>query len=185
MEHNVGIKTKRIVQHYQWFHVDGSRCHTPHDQCGEEHLDPVMVWEDESENLVVTTGRNALLDNTFNSPASATTWYCGLVNNAGFTAYAAADTLASHSGWAEAAQYTGNRPAWTKNGAASAGAMSNSSSKASFAVNDTVTIRGAFLASVATGTSGTLYGVGDFSSARSVESGDTLTLQADLSVAAA
>lgn len=33
--------------------------------------------------------------------------------------------------------------------------------------------------------SGTLYGVGDFSSARSVESGDTLTLQADLSVEAA
>lgn len=184
MEHNVGIKTKRIAQHYQWFHVDGSRCRTPHDTCGEAHLDPVMVWEDESENLVVTTGRNALLDNTFSAPAAAATWYCGLVNDAGFTAYAAADTLASHAGWAESNDYTGNRPAWTKNGAASAGAMSNSSSKASFAIDATVTIRGAFLANAASGTTGTLYGAGDFSSARAVESGDTVSLQCDLSVTA-
>jgi hypothetical protein len=178
------LKTVRTARCYHWFHLDGSRCHTPHDLCTEEHLAPVLAWEDVSEKLVMTIGRNELLDGVFNEAPAGFSWYCGLVNNASFTAYAAGDTLASHAGWLEGTPYAGNRPAWTKNGAASSGAMSNSSSKASYSINATLTVRGAFLASVNTGTSGILYGAGDFSGTRDVESGDTLTLQVDLSVTA-
>lgn len=78
-----------------------------------------------------------------------------------------------------------NRPAWTKNGSPAAGAMSNSSSKASFSVNATARIFGAFLTSSNTvgGTTGTLYGGGLFTVSRQLFSGDTLNVQVDLSVA--
>lgn len=198
------VKTVRTVQCFHHYHTDGTRCTKPHktrslftrilkpiasffgrmkDVCVEAHLPPVLVWTDVSENLVMTAGLNELLDGVFNEAPAAFTWFCGLVDNAGFSAYAAGDTLASHAGWTELTAYTGNRKAWTKNGAAAAGAMSNSSSKASFAINDTKTVRGAFLTVAETGTSGVLYGAGDFTATRSVVSGDTLTLQVDLSAA--
>jgi len=185
----MGMRVHRIFTCWQWFHRDGSRCHTPHDQCNREHLPPVLGWKDESDNLVVTLGLNALLDNTFNAAAGSVNWYVGLVDNSGFSAYAAGNTMASHSGWAESVVYSNaTRPAWTKNGAASGGAMSNSSSKASFTINNTATIRGSFLTSdnVKSGTDGTLFGAADFTGGnRSVVSGDTLNGQIDLSVTAA
>jgi hypothetical protein len=144
-----------------------------------------LAWEDVSENLVMTAGLNELLDGVFNEAPAAFTWFCFLVDNAGFSAYPAGDTMASHAGWTELTAYTGNRKAWTKNAGASGGAMSNSSSKASFAINDTKTVRGAGLCVPETGTTGVLYGAGDFSGTRAVVSGDTLTLQVDLSAAAA
>lgn len=80
------------------------------------------------------------------------------------------------------------RPDWTKNGAASSGAMSNSSSKAVFNINATSRVFGAFLSNDDTkgGTSGVLYGGGLFTAgSRAVQSGDTLNVQADLSATAA
>lgn len=189
MEHNVSHgfspvpKVRRILEHYRHYHTDdGSRCTTPHDLCTREHT-AVLVGRDVSDNLVVTAGLNALIGNTFNQVAASVNWYCGLVSNSSFTGYAASDTLASHAGWQEANPYSGNRPAWTKNGAPSNGSMSNSSNKASYSINASATIRGAFLASATSGTTGTLYGAGDFSESRTVSSGDTLALQIDVSAA--
>lgn len=179
------IRTQRKLWHYRWFHADGSRCHTPHDECKLIHLPPVLAGYDESENLVMTAGLDELLDGVFNEAPAAFTWYCLLVQDDNFSAYAAGDTLASHAGWEECTAYTGNRKAWTKNAASSGGAMSNSSSKASFAINGTKTVQGAGLCVPETGTSGVLYGAGDFASPRDVISGDTLALQVDLSAAAA
>ena len=148
--------------------------------------DGKLKWKEEFDNLVTTEGLNALLNNSFNAAAGSVAWYVGLVTGPGSgTTFAAGDTLASHAGWTEANPYSGNRPAWTKNGAASGGAMSNSSSKASFAITGSATIAGAFLASVNTGTTGILYGEGDFSADRSVINGDTLNVQVDLSASAA
>ena len=145
-----------------------------------------LKWKEEFDNLVTTEGLNALLNNSFNAAAGSVAWYVGLVTGPGSgTTFAAGDTLASHGGWTEANPYSGNRPAWTKNGAASGGAMSNSSSKASFAITGSATIAGAFLASVNTGTTGILYGEGDFSADRSVINGDTLNVQVDLNAASA
>lgn len=141
-----------------------------------------LRWYDDFTNLVVTLGRNALLDNTFNAVAGSVNWYVGLKDTG---TVAAGDTMGSHSGWAELENYSeANRPAWTKNGAASAGAMSNSSSKASFSINGTDDVYGAFLSSNNTkgGTTGTLFGAGDFAAPRSVISGDTLNVQVDLSI---
>ena len=144
-----------------------------------------LKWREEVFNTMMTEGLNNLLDTCLGGTAEESAWYVGLVDNAGFSAYAAANTLASHAGWTEivpGTAYTGNRQVWTKNGVASAGAMSNSSSKAVFPILQTKTIRGAFLCSSATGTTGKLYGAVDFSAARAVENGDTLNVQVDPSI---
>lgn len=142
-----------------------------------------LKWVEEFFNLVTTAGLNALLDNTFNAAAGSVAWYVGLVTGPGSgTTYAAADTLASHAGWTENTDYTGNRQAWTKNGAASSGSMSNSSSKAVFPITGPATIAGAFLCSAASGTSGTLFGEGDFTADRAVVSGDTINVTVTLTV---
>jgi hypothetical protein len=218
--------------------------------------DGSLRWSEQFENLVVTTGLNALLGNTFDAAAGSVLWYVGLIGagtgtvaitsgaaaitgtstdfqatdvgsdliivgagaagadlittvlsrssttaavanaNASATVTGAsyaleprpADTMASKS-FNETTPYSdANRPAWTKNGAPSGGAMSNSSSKAAFTINATGRVFGAFLSSSNTkgGTTGTLYGGGLFSTgSRSVLNGDTLNVQVDLSATAA
>ena len=121
--------------------------------------------------IVVTVGRNALLDLTF-----ASGWCVGLVDSAGFTAYSTADTMSSHAGWSESQVYTeAIRPTYSP-AAAAAGSATNTTAKAVFTINATVTIRGAFLTSspVKGGTAGTLYGIGDFAVPRSVMIGNVL-----------
>lgn len=141
-----------------------------------------LKWREEYDNLIVTLGRNALLDNTFNAAASSVLWYVGLKDTG---TPAAGDIMTSHGTWVEIAPYSNaTRPAWTKNGAASGGAMSNSSSKAVFNINATDDVYGGFLCSDNTksGTAGTLFGAGDFGAPRSVVDTDTLNVQVDLSV---
>lgn len=81
-----------------------------------------------------------------------------------------------------------NRPTWTPNGASSGGAMSNSSAKASFSINATGRVFGAFMVNNNTkgGTTGTLYGGGLFTTgSRAVLSTDTVNVQVDLSAVSA
>ena len=99
-----------------------------------------------------TAGLNALLDNTFGSGC-----YVGLIRDDGYTDLGASgDTLASHANWQEGDEYTGNRPAFTTAPAAS-GSITNSASVASFAIDDTETMKGFFVCTAASGTSGTLH----------------------------
>lgn len=141
----------------------------------------ILKWEDEGKNLVVTEGLNSLLNTHFNGLTQDTTWFIGLKNTG---TPVAGDTLASHSSWAENSNYTGNRKAFTLNGASTAGSITNSSSPAEFAINaDTQTIAGGFLASVDTGTTGTLFNVKDFTGGdKPADNGDTLRVTLTISV---
>lgn len=141
-----------------------------------------LKWTDFFQNTVVTEGLNTLLARTFNAVPGDVNWYVflkGLVGGINAT-----DTMASKGTWTELTPYSGNRPAWTKNGAPSGGAMSNSSSKAVFTINASATVTGAGLTSANTGTAGLLFGLGDFSQSRAVISGDSLNVQVDPSVTA-
>ena len=135
-------------------------------------------WTWEFDNLVTTEGLNKYLDATLKTGLASPAWYVLLVK-ASTTGYAAGDTLASHGGWTEAVpgtDYTGDRQAFTP-GTISGGSVDNSASKAVFPILETLTIKGAGLASAATGTSGTLLGVGAFTGGdRSVVLGDTLNV---------
>lgn len=137
-----------------------------------------IKWTETKKNLITTEGLNHILNTQFTGSTAVNPWYIGLK---GSGTPAAADTLASHGTWSEETGYTGNRKEWTE-GSASAGSMTNASS-VDFSINGTATIAGAFLGSASSGTSGTLYGVVDFGSARSVLSGDTLQVTVTVTAA--
>ena len=141
-------------------------------------------WREINKNLVTTEGLNHVLSIVLDGGTQITTWYVGL---AGAGTKAAADTMSSHSGWAVVADYSESVRQTLTLGTASAGSIDNSACKATFSINGTATVAGAFITSNNTksGTTGTLYGVVDFSASRSVVSGDTLTVTVTLTAASA
>ena len=139
--------------------------------------DGKIVWVDEGPNLIVTTGRNKLLDETLAGSTYTAAWYMGLIDNAGFTAIAAANTMASHAGWAEADEYDEATREALSFAAASAGSKATSAA-ASFTISATVVINGVFIASSSTKNEAAsiLFAAKSFSATRSVVDGDTLNV---------
>ena len=136
-------------------------------------------WVDIAPNLVVNTGLQDMNTKFFSGSAYTAAWYVGLVNGtSASTTFSGGDTLATHAGWTENTSYGGNRKAATFGAAtlADPSNINNSTSTASFTMNATATIAGAFLTNVATGSTGLLFSESDFQSPgdRSVVSGDVL-----------
>jgi len=146
--------------------------------------DGSVRWKDEIHNLVVNVGLDHLLDVTLSGATQITTWYVGLTDDS--PTIAAADTMSSHAGWAVATGYSeAVRQTWTDAGVSSQ-SVTNSASKATFSINATDTIGGAFLTSDNTksGTTGTLYAVGAFSGGnKAVVNTDTLEVTATFTMA--
>lgn len=133
--------------------------------------DGELKWFDQAHNLITNEGLDHVLDTVLHGGTAVSPWYVGLK---GTGTIAAGDTLASHAGWTENTAYTGNRQEYVE-AAASSQSVTNSANKASFDItSDGQTIAGAFLASAASGTSGTLLCAADFASSKSVDNGDTL-----------
>jgi len=145
-----------------------------------------LKWSDEFDNLITTEGLNDNLDKYLKGSAYTAGWYVGLTD--GTPTVAAGDTMSSHAGWTEIVAYTEATREVLTLGTVSAGSVNNSASKASYAINGTTTIGGAFICSVSTksGTTGTLYGVGAFSGGdRAMSSGDTLNVTVTATAASA
>ncbi len=140
-------------------------------------VDGTKLWQEkiEAKNLVPTAGLNSVLSVYFNSGTQITTWYMGLINNAGFASIAAGDTSASHAGWSESTDYTEAVRQTIAFGAAAGGSISSSAS-CSFTMNATVTIKGAFVISNSTkgGSTGTLFAAAAFTNTQSMTSGQVL-----------
>jgi len=149
--------------------------------------DGKLKWREVIANVVATVGKNLMLDTAFAGAAYTVTGpYMGLISSTSYTAVAAGDTMASHSGWLEAGgtnapTYTGNRKTavWS---AATAGGKALSAAL-SFAITSTGTVKGAFLnfgiGAVATkdDTNGVLWSAGTFSTGdKAVVNGDTLNV---------
>lgn len=134
--------------------------------------DGELKWVDEFKNLVTTVGKTDLIDKYFKGATYTAAWFLGLK---GTGAAAVGDTLASHAGWAEVTPYTGNRPPITF-GTTAGGSNTATAVSYSITLAGPTTVAGAFVSSVNTGTSGTLYSAGDFSVSRSVIAGDTLNV---------
>lgn len=146
-----------------------------------------LKWVAETENLVVNVGLQYAAGVALTSTTQITAWYIGLYGAAASNTPAATDTLAVHAGWTEINPYAGNRPAATFAAATNANpsVVTNTASPASFSINATATVGGAFLCSAASGTTGTLFSAADFQSPgdRSVASGDTLNVTYQFSLA--
>ena len=149
-----------------------------------------LKWAVESKNLVVNVGLKYMAGSALAAEAQITTWYLGLYGAGASNTPAAGDTASSHAGWTEITPYSNaTRPAATFAAATTANpsVVTNSASPASFSINATATVGGAFLISNNTkgGTTGTLFSAADFQSPgdRSVVSGDTLNVTYTFSLA--
>lgn len=144
-----------------------------------------LKWTEEFDNIVVTAGLNDLLDKTFKGSGYTAAWYVGLTD--GTPTFNAADTMASHAGWAEVTAYDEAARQDLTLGTVSSGSVSNTASKATFTISGTTTVGGAFVTSVSTksGTTGVLYGGGAFAADRSVVDDDVISVTVTLSAAAA
>jgi hypothetical protein len=150
-----------------------------------------LKWQVESKNLVVNAGLAYMAGSALTSVTQITSWYLGLVTGpASGTTFAAGDTMSSHAGWTEAVPYSNaTRVAATFVTATTANpsVATNSASPASFSINATATVAGAFLTSgsAKSGTTGTLFSAADFGGAgdRNVVSGDTLSVTYTFSLA--
>lgn len=142
-----------------------------------------LKWESESHNLVVNVGLQDMNTQYFKGASYTAAWYIGVYGAAASNNPAAGDTAASHAGWTEVTTYSNaTRPAATFGTATTANpsVISNSASPASFNINGTATIGGAFLISNSTkgGTTGILFSAADFQTPgdRAVANGDTLNV---------
>ena len=157
-------------------------------QCHDK--DGNLKWEDSAPNLVVNGGLQDMNAKYFTGSSYTAAWYLGLYGAAASNNPAAGDTMSSHAGWTEVTDYSqSTRPVCTFGTPTTANpsVATNSASPATFSINATTTVGGAFLTSNNTkgGTTGTLYSAADFSSPgdRSVVSGDTLSVTYTLSLA--
>ena len=150
--------------------------------------DGKVKWTDTFHNLVMNVGVQDMNTQYFKGSAYTASPFLGLVTGpASGTTYAAADTLASHAGWTENTAYTGSRKAVTFGTATTANpsVITNSASPSTFSMTGSATIAGAFLCTVASGTSGILFSAGDFSAGdKVVASGDTLNVTYTFSLTA-
>ncbi len=147
-----------------------------------------LKWEVKQPNLVVNEGLDDMNTKYFSGSGYTAAWYLGLISGTAPT-IAASDTLASHGGWTEVpvtTGYSGNRKAVTFGGATTADPSVIAGGSVQFAMLNTYTVSGAFLCSVASGTSGVLFSASQFEAPgdRSVVSGDTLNVTYTFELAA-
>ena len=157
-------------------------------QCFDK--DGNLKWEDTSHNLVVNEGLKDMNDKYFSGSAYTAAWYLGLITGpSSGTTFAAGDTLASHAGWTEFTNYSGNRKAITFGAATTAdpSVITNPSAVQFTVTGAGGTVAGAFLSSVATGTAGILFSESDFQAPgdRIVAAGDVLNATYTFSLDAA
>lgn len=138
----------------------------------------LVVARKSIKNLVPDAAINSIFNTNFNAATQTALWYMMLIDNAGFSAISAADTMTSHSGWVENQQYSqATRPAWGQGSAASK-VITNASS-VTFSMNATASIKGAAIVSgnVKGATTGLLWSAGSFASGvQSLTSGQDLKL---------
>lgn len=148
-----------------------------------------LKWEDTFDNLVLTAGKNDMLDKYLAGSAYTAALYLGLIAATSYSAIAAGDTMASHAGWLEAggatapgySQTTRRAAAWA---AASAGAKALSAAL-TFNFTSGGTVKGCFLATNSTkdGTAGICFSAGLFSGGdKVVASGESIDVSYSLSL---
>ena len=149
-----------------------------------------LKWEAQSKNLVVNVGLQYMAGSALTSVTQITTWYLGLYGAGASNTPAAGDTMSSHAGWTEVVAYSNaTRVAATFATATTANpsVVTNSAAPATFNINGTTTVGGAFLTSgsAKSGTTGTLFSAADFGAPgdRSVVSSDTLSVTYTFSLA--
>jgi hypothetical protein len=142
--------------------------------------DGFVKWTEDIHNVVCTVGKNATLDSILGNSSQGAV----VMGLKGTGTAVAADTMTNHSTWVEvggtnAPQYTGNRPSPSFS-VATAGSKTTSAAVTFTMSGTSGTVAGCFIniggSATKDTTSGILFSAGDFSSSKSVVSGDTIAV---------
>lgn len=147
-----------------------------HFQCVDK--DGNVKWEETTHNTVVDEGLQNMNTQYFKGSSYTAAFYLGLITGPGPSSFSALDTLGSHT-WTEFTNYSGSRPAVTFGSATNASPSVIASTTVAFTISSTGgVVAGAFLCTVASGTSGVLFSEADFQAPgdRTVVNGDTLNV---------
>jgi len=149
-----------------------------------------LKWEEEFPNLVVAVGKQLMLDTLLRTSGTYTTVgpFLGLINNS--TTFAAADTMTSKT-WTELTTYTVGGSAVrgtavfaasSSSGTTPSNVTTSTATAITYTMTGSATVYGCFLVtgtgavSTISSTAGVLYSEGNFSTAKTVTSGDTVTV---------
>jgi hypothetical protein len=149
-----------------------------------------LKWNEEFPNLVVAVGKQLMLDTLLRTSGTYTTIgpFLGLINNS--TTFAAADTMTSKT-WTELTTYTvggsGVRgtavfAAASSSGTTPSNITTSTATAITYTMTGSATVYGCFLVtgsgavSTLSSTAGTLYSEGNFATAKTVTSGDTVSV---------
>ena len=149
-----------------------------------------LKWNEEFPNLVVAVGKQLMLDTLLRTSGTYTTVgpFLGLINNS--TTFAAADTMTSKS-WTELTTYTVGGSAVrgtavfaasTSSGSTPSNVTTSTATAITYTMTGSATVYGCFLVtgsgavSTLSSTAGTLYSEGNFGTAKTVTSGDTVSV---------
>lgn len=149
-----------------------------------------LKWEEEFPNLVVAVGKELMLNTLLRTSGTYTTVgpFLGLINNS--TSFAAADTMTSKT-WTELTTYTVGGSAVrgtavfaaaSSSGTTPSNVTTSTATAITYTMTGSATVYGCFLVtgtgavSTISSTAGVLYSEGNFSTAKTVTSGDTVTV---------
>lgn len=149
-----------------------------------------LKWEEEFPNLVVAVGKQLMLDTLLRTSGTYTTVgpFLGLIDNS--TTFAAADTMTSKT-WTELTTYTVGGSAVrgtavfaaaSSSGTTPSNVTTSAATAITYTMTGSATVYGCFLVtgtgavSTISNTSGTLYSEGNFATAKTVTSGDTVSV---------
>ena len=149
-----------------------------------------LKWDEAFPNLVVAVGKQLLLDTLLRTSGTYTTVgpFLGLINNS--TTFAAADTMTSKT-WTELTTYTVGGSAVrgtavfaaaSSSGLTPSNVTTSTATAITYTMTGSATVYGCFLVtgtgavSTISSTAGTLYSEGNFTTAKTVTSGDTVTV---------
>jgi hypothetical protein len=149
-----------------------------------------LKWEEEFPNLVVAVGKELMLNTLLRTSGTYTTVgpFLGLINNS--TTFSAADTMTSKT-WTELTTYTVGGSAVrgtavfaaaSSSGTTPSNVTTSTAAAITYTMTGSATVYGCFLVtgtgavSTISSTAGTLYSEGNFSTAKTVTSGDTVTV---------
>jgi len=159
-----------------------------HVECRD--ADGNLKWNEEFPNLVVAVGKQLMLDTLLRTSGTYTTVgpFLGLINNS--TTFAAADTMSSKT-WTELTTYTVGGSAVrgtavfaaaSSTGTTPSNVTTSTATAITYTMTGSATVYGCFLVtgtgavSTISSTAGTLYSEGNFSTAKTVTTGDTVSV---------
>lgn len=152
----------------------------------ETRRDGEIIDSVTSPNIIVYQGLNHILDVVLHNTTQVPTWYIGIFK--GNYTPVATDTAANiAANSTEATEYTEATRVEYVEAAASSQSTTNSANKATFTINATVTIYGAFLVSTNTksGTTGSLLAASRFAAQRDLVNLDELLVTYTIGAASA